>query len=96
MHESLDKLTQKTVDCLISNKPTHNNTHMILNQEILCFQLHRECQIPALKKMMACDSSVPFLVTGPFGTGETGLLATVAVNFLKNRSNRVLICISHL
>jgi len=53
-------------------------------------------QLPALKNMMDCDTSVPFLVTGPFGTGKTRLLATAAVNFLLNYNSHVLTCTSHI
>ena len=58
--------------------------------------LDKEYQLLALKKMMACDNSAPFLLTGPFGTGKTRVLATAAINFLKRPANRVLICTSHL
>ena len=58
--------------------------------------LDKEYQLLALKKMMACDNSAPFLLTGPFGTGKTRVLATAAINFLKRTANRVLICTSHM
>ena len=37
-----------------------------------------------------------FLVTGPFGTGKTRLLATAAYNILKQPNTHVLICTSHI
>ena len=58
--------------------------------------LDKEYQVFALKKIMACDINAPFLLTGPFGTGKTRVLAAAAINFLKNHNNRVLICTSHL
>ena len=58
--------------------------------------LDKEYQLLALKKMMACDNSAPFLLTGPFGTGKTRVLATATINFLKKPTSRVLICTSHL
>ncbi|XP_065917902.1 3'-5' exoribonuclease HELZ2-like isoform X2 [Dysidea avara] len=98
LHKSLDSMNWKIIERLI---PHGLNT----KQEKLprtpmpvsdCLLLDKEYQLLTLKKMMACDSSVPFLVTGPFGTGKTRLLATAAVNFLKKWSNRILICTSHL
>lgn len=45
---------------------------------------------------MGCSPNAIFLVTGPFGTGKTRLLATAAYNFLKLRNTtRVLICTCH-
>ena len=100
MHKSLDRLSRRTIECLIPNNVLgvyQDQFSSIVSKPKLKFLLlDKEYQLPALEKIMACDSSVPFLVTGPFGTGKTRLLATAAYNLLKNPSNRVLICTSHL
>jgi len=100
LHRSLDKVTSRMIDRLIPEYHDFDNKQREFQKidmpESDCLLLDKEYQLLALKKLMACDSSVPFLVTGPFGTGKTRLLATAAVNFLKNRNNRVLICTSHL
>jgi len=97
LHKSLDRLSLNMIKRLIPFYPTsQNNNHNNKPPKVEALYLDKEYQLKALKKMMACDSSVPFLVTGPFGTGKTRLLAAAAVNFLKNQNNRVLICTSHL
>ena len=101
LHKSLDRVSSKTIECLIPDELDARQRMLPFTAmpESECLLLDKEYQLLALKKIMACDSSVPFLVTGPFGTGKTRLLATAAVNFLKkhkNRKNRVLICTSHL
>jgi len=102
LHRYLDRISDssKMIECLIPE--THDLD--ALQQELQrtpmpvsdCLLLDKEYQLLALKKLMVCDSSVPFLVTGPFGTGKTRLLAAAAVKFLENPQNRVLICTSHL
>jgi len=100
LHRSLDRVTQRIIDQLIPKSgdfDTEQGKFQRVSMPVSdCLLLDKEYQLLALKKMMACDSSVPFLVTGPFGTGKTRLLAAAAINFLKNHHNRVLICTSHL
>ena len=98
LHRSLERVTPKIVQWLMPNEldATQKPLPYTAYPEAECLLLDKEYQLLALKKMVACDSSVPFLVTGPFGTGKTRLLATAAVNFLKKHKNRVLICTSHL
>jgi len=99
LHASLAKLGSKMIDhlnpsCLQSKQRRLPRTPYP-NTE--CLWLDKEYQLFALKELMACDCSVLFLLTGPFGTGKTRVLATAAINFLKNhRQNCVLICTSHL
>ena len=98
LHRSLDSVNLKLIECLVPHPFDTKKTKFprVSDPKSSLLWLDKEYQLLALKKMMACDSSVPFLVTGPFGTGKTRLLATAAVNFLKNPSNRILICTSHL
>ena len=87
LHRYLDRISLKTIECLI---PETNDLD-VLQRELQrtsmpvsdCLLLDKEYQLLALKKLMVCDSSVPFLVTGPFGTGKTRLLAAAAVKFLE-------------
>ena len=98
LHKSLDKICSETVKCLIPSSLQQEQgrlPHTPYPVEDFLW-LDKEYQLLALKKMMACDNSAPFLLTGPFGTGKTRVLATAAITFLKRRSNRVLICTSHL
>ena len=101
LHTSLTRLVPNTInhlipDCLKSEQRTLPRTPYPKTEDLW---LDKEYQLLALKKMMACDNSAPFLLTGPFGTGKTRVLAAAAINFLKNHNNvnrtRVLICTSH-
>ena len=101
LHRSLDKINLETVKCLIPSSLQQYQGRLPYtpypDEDFLW--LDKEYQLLALKKMMACDNSAPFLLTGPFGTGKTRVLATAAITFLKKkrgRLNRVLICTSHL
>ena len=99
LHKSLDRVNARIIECLLPDKLDVCQKPLPFTPKPLSdrMELDKEYQLLALKKLMACDSSVPFLVTGPFGTGKTRLLATAAVNFLKeDRNHRVLICTSHL
>ena len=63
--------------------------------------LHKALQLDsyqqrALFTILNCSHEAPVLVTGPFGTGKTRLLARAAYEILKSRRyNRVLICAHH-
>ena len=99
LHRSLNRLGLKMIERLVPCYPPaiKNKLTKIPKPKSHRLYLDWKYQQFALKKMMACDSSVPFLVTGPFGTGKTRLLATAAVNILQlSHNNRVLICTSHL
>lgn len=68
----------------IPSKPTHK----VL--ELDSFQQR------ALITILNCSPEAPVLVTGPFGTGKTRLLARAAYEILNSRrNNRVLICAHH-
>jgi len=99
LHRSLDRMTSRMIERIIpetSDLDDHQGEFQTVRMPgSECLLLDKEYQLLALKKMMACNSSIPFLVTGPFGTGKTRLLATAAVNFLRYRDNRVLICTTH-
>ena len=98
LHRSLDKINSRIINCLIpdSLQPQQERFPLTPRPAEDFLLLDKEYQLLALKKMMACDNSAPFLLTGPFGTGKTRVLATAAITFLKRRANRILICTSHL
>ena len=58
------------------------------------FNLDAEYQKPACRKLFCCRSDAPFLITGPFGTGKTRLLATAALRVLLSDSKQYRILIS--
>lgn len=52
-------------------------------------------QESALHTILSCSPKVPVLVTGPFGTGKTRLLARAVYEILKSPKSTVLICAHH-
>ena len=61
------------------------------------FHLDDDYQMPALKKLLSAPVDAPFLVTGPFGTGKTRLLATAANHILTSgKKSRILIITHHI
>ena len=99
LHISLNRINSKVINhlipsCLHSGKE-RKLPHTPYPVEDFLW-LDKEYQLLALKKMMACDNNAPFLLTGPFGTGKTRVLAAAAIGFLKRPSSRVLICTGHL
>ena len=101
LHISLDRISSNMVNRLIPDRLNSRQRKLprIPYPKTRELFLDKEYQLLALKKMMACDNSAPFLLTGPFGTGKTRVLATAAIAFLKKkkgRLNRVLICTSHI
>ena len=98
LHNSLTRLVPSIISRLIPDHIKHKQRRLPRTPypKTEDLWLDKEYQLLALKKMMACDNSTPFLLTGPFGTGKTRVLATAAINFLRNPTNRVLICTSHL
>ena len=98
-HKSLDNLQPHVISKLV---PRSADLESSLKQigylpkpKIESLDLDSEYQLIALKKVLGCSSNAIFLVTGPFGTGKTRLLATAAYNFLKIPQARVLICTCH-
>jgi len=98
LHRSLNRLSLKMIERLVPCHPNFQQKKLPKIPKPRSHRLHLdwEYQQFALKKMIVSDSSIPFLVTGPFGTGKTRLLAAAAFYFIKSHKNRVLICTSHL
>lgn len=59
-------------------------------------RLDNEFQSSALEKLLKCSPSAPFVLTGPFGTGKTRLIARAAYQIASSGDNtRVLISVHH-
>ena len=96
LHKSLDRVNSKIMKYLIPSNRQGEFPAIPYSVEDFLW-LDKEYQLLALKKIITCDNSTPFLLTGPFGTGKTRVLATAAITFLiMNPDNRVLICSSHI
>ena len=68
-------------------KPAVNDPYLELDEDF---------QIPALEAMLNCSPSSPFLLTGPFGTGKTRVIARAALEIvLATNDAHVLICVHH-
>ena len=98
LHKPLDMLHSNIIDHLVpsSLQPSQMNFSVTPYPIKDFLWLDKTYQLLALKKIMACDNNAPFLLTGPFGTGKTRVLATAAITFLKRPTSRVLVCTSRL
>lgn len=99
MHDALDKVTPEIIEKIMPSienfiddktwvwnpgKPDHESLKLDSYQQ------------RALRTILNCSSGAPALVTGPFGTGKTRLLARAAYEILRKFSkSRVLICAHH-
>ena len=52
------------------------------------FSLDYDYQLDTMKDVLFCHPSAPFIITGPFGTGKTRMLATAAFMILKHYGRR--------
>ena len=99
-HRSLEHLIPSVLSKLVPRKEDLELSLKAISHipmpPIELLSLDKEYQFIALKKILGCSSNAIFLVTGPFGTGKTRLLATAAYNILKQPNTRVLICTSHI
>jgi hypothetical protein len=60
------------------------------------FEIDTICQKKASRKLLSCSSNLPFLITGPFGTGKTRVIAASAYHILKTeKCSRILIATHH-
>ncbi len=105
LHRSIDKLPPEVVAKLVpedSSFRSIESTHAPLPRRYVdIFDSSTSEQVDALQVVAFCPSSAPpILISGPFGTGKTRLLATAAYFFLEEGKNqrqvtRVLICAHH-
>ena len=60
------------------------------------FDLDNRHQLPTCTKLLECPPTLPFIITGPFGTGKTRVIAASAFRILQvERSSRILIAAHH-
>ena len=99
LHKSLENLSPAVISKLVPRaedlKLSLSEVRFLPKPPTDNLDLDYEYQFIALKKIIGCSPNAIFLVTGPFGTGKTRLLATAAYNFLKSPNTRVLICTCH-
>ena len=59
------------------------------------FDLDKDYQEPACRKVLQSSTAAPFLITGPFGAGKTRLLVTVALRILLHNPKRFILIATH-
>lgn len=101
LHKSLSKLNFAVLKKIVPKQDPGDDKYLVDKKSlqrppIKCFDLDEQYQEPTLKKLLSCKNSVPFLVTGPFGTGKTRLLASAFYYILKDPDARVLLCTCHM
>ena len=75
---------------------TGNGETNFINKESV-LELDGLFQTDALTAVLRCPPGPPFLLTGPFGTGKTRLIARLAHQILStHRDAHVLICVHHI
>lgn len=98
LHTALDKLQSDSIKMIL---PSHENFAIrkwYLNKDKSVPDALKldSCQERALCTIMRSTPGAPVLVTGPFGTGKTRILARAAYEILKlGEKTRVLICAHH-
>lgn len=98
-HKSLESLKPSVIMKLFPDKARlkPSGKKVQVSQCLLTvLSLDEECQMPALNAILRCPPSVPFLLTGPFGTGKTRLIVRAAYEvLLATPHTRVLISVHH-
>ena len=98
MHKALDELNAKVIETFF---PKPQNFHGITNcTNLYCdkmdVQPDRYGQQQALNLILSSQSKAIVLITGPFGTGKTLLLAHAVYHVMEqNRNARILVCAHH-
>ena len=96
MHQAIECADPVVIQKLLpkGNSLTKNTSSEVTlcGKTLAGFTLDQEYQRTALKRMLSCNPSAPYLVLGPFGTGKTHLLAAAVANLSENPHNKVLVC----
>ena len=99
LHVALERISQEMIAKIM---PNHEN--FVVDKKRPEWDLsgneHKSLELDsyqerALRTILNCSPGALVLVTGPFGTGKTRLLARAAYEILKLRKSKVLICAHH-
>ena len=98
LHKAVNYLNKHAVSKLFPDEKVlkQSVTGKLLNKTeraaVKEFTLDNEYQMNALEKMVSSDPRVPLLVTGPFGTGKTRILAAAVSALLTDPNSHILVC----
>ena len=100
LHKAVEDLgigaIRKVFPAMLWLEPSKRNVtqHSKIPKEL---RIDNEVQSFALEKVLKCSPTAPFVLTGPFGTGKTRLIARAAYQIAISLGNsaRVLICVHH-
>ena len=97
MHDALTNLSPEAIKKVFPlSSPYNPPENPIHPKSRLLISLDEDFQMPALKAILHCPPSVPFLLTGPFGTGKTRVIASAANEIAAaSAGGRILICVHH-
>ena len=100
LHRTVEDLGASAIRKIFPTKEiVHASQQQIATHSKTPKKLHldNEFQISALQKLLKCSPTAPFVVTGPFGTGKTRLIARAAYQIARSNENnpRVLISVHH-
>ena len=93
LHRAVECVSEVTMAKLFpsdSNFVSYPDTKKVhlKTQSMDQFSLDDDYQLNAMKKVLFCHPSAPFIIMGPFGTGKTRMLATAAFMILKGYDRR--------
>lgn len=96
LHNALDKINSQVIAKIMPNHENFEKHYQGRYNPAYDFLKLDTYQQRALCIILNCSPEAPVLVTGPFGTGKTRLLAQAAYEILKKSpNNRVLVCAHH-
>jgi exoribonuclease R len=97
MHDALTNLSPEAIKKVFPLSSPYNPLGNLIHlKSRLLISLDEDFQMPALKAILHCPPSIPFLLTGPFGTGKTRIIASAANEIATaSTGGHVLICVHH-
>ena len=106
LHRAIECLSPVTISKLLPAResfvfyPEYEKKMRLKKPDMDQFSLDYEYQYDTMKYILYCSPKAPFVITGPFGTGKTRMLATTAFMILtgqgpKGRHPKVLLVTHH-